>query len=322
VRLTKAPTIEAYQIAVEGRIRALSTAHALLSESRWEGANLDRLVDEELRPYLRADAPRITMAGPAVILQPSVAQILAVVLHELATNAAKYGALSTGAGAVSLNWELADSDLIMHWDERGGPPVQPLATPGYGTKVITASVEYQLGGSAIFDWRPDGLRFTMSAPLGQKSEGPRAGAEPNKTTAQDSDRPRKAVMRGRRLLLIEDETLVGMMMHDTLTELGFHVIGPVNTLSDAAEAIKREDFHAAILDVNLNGEFIYPLADVVAARGLPFVFVTGYGADGIDPRFAGVPVLQKPIEIDQLQSVFVVEESQRTELPRRAGSRA
>src|SRR5215467_2726283 len=136
VRLTKAPTIEAYQTAVEGRIRALSTAHALLSESRWEGASLDRLVDEELGPYLRADAARISMAGPAVVLQPSVAQILAVVLHELATNAAKYGALSTGAGAVSLNWELADSDLIMHWDERGGPPVQPLATPGYGTKVI------------------------------------------------------------------------------------------------------------------------------------------------------------------------------------------
>jgi len=81
VRLTKAPTIDAYQTAVEGRIRALSTAHALLSESRWEGASLDRLVDEELGPYLRADAARISMAGPAVILLPSVAQILAVVLQ-------------------------------------------------------------------------------------------------------------------------------------------------------------------------------------------------------------------------------------------------
>src|SRR5215813_697303 len=322
VRLTKAPTIDAYQTAVEGRIRALSTAHALLSESRWEGASLDRLVDEELGPYLRADAARISMAGPAVVLQPSVAQILAVVLHELATNAAKYGALSTGGGTIGLSWKLSGSDLVMHWDERGGPAIRPPATPGYGTKVITASVEYQLGGSAVFDWRPEGLRFTMSAPLGQKAEGPLAGAAANATTTANSGRPRKAVMRGRRLLLIEDETLVGMMMHDTLTELGFDVIGPVNTLSGAAEAIKREDFHAAILDVNLNGEFIYPLADVVAARGLPFVFVTGYGAEGIDPRFAGVPVLQKPIEIDQLQSMFVVDENYLAEQPRRAGSRA
>src|SRR5262249_61354093 len=124
------------------------------------------------------------------------------------------------------------------------------------------------------------------------------------------------------LLLIEDETLVGMMMHDTLTDLGFEVIGPVNTLSDAAEAIEREDFHAAILDVNLNGEFIYPLADVVAARGLPFVFVTGYGAEGIDPRFAGGPVLQKPSEIHQLPSRFAVDENYLAHKPRRARSRA
>src|SRR5262245_38928407 len=320
VRLTKAPTIEAYQTAVEGRIRALSTAHALLSESRWEGASLDRLVDEELGPYLRAGAARISMAGPDVVLQPSVAQILAVVLHELATNAAKYGALSTGGGTIGLSWKLSGSDLVMHWDERGGPSIRPPAAPGYGTKVITASVEYQLGGSAVFDWRPEGLRFTMSAPLGQKAEAPLVRAA--NATAASSGRPRRAVMRGRRLLLIEDETLVGMMMHDTLTDLGFEVIGPVNTLSDAAEAIEREDFDAAILDVNLNGEFIYPLADVVAARGLPFVFVTGYGADGIDPRFAGVPVLQKPIEIDQLQGMFVVDEKHIAEQPRRAGSRA
>jgi len=319
VRLTKAPTIEAYQTAVEGRIRALSTAHALLSESRWEGADLDRLVQEELAPYLRADAHRVSLSGPAVILQPAVAQILAVVLHELATNAAKYGALSTNAGMVNLTWDLAGPGLVLHWDECGGPPVKSGVAPGYGTKVITASVEHQLGGLAVFDWRRDGLRFTMSAPLADKTETWGNGAEAAK--GNRSGRPQNTMVGGKRLLLIEDEMLVGMMMHDTLTELGFDVVGPLSTMSEAAKAIEHEDFHAAILDVNLNGEFIYPLADIVASRGLPFVFVTGYSADGIEPRFATVPVLQKPIEIERLQAVFVLDENG-MEQPRVAAGRA
>jgi PAS domain S-box-containing protein len=95
VRLTKAGSIDAYKAAVEGRIRALSTAHVLLSESRWEGAHLSGIVNEELAPYRRSELDRIFIDGPSVLLQPSVAQIMAVVLHELATNAAKYGALST-----------------------------------------------------------------------------------------------------------------------------------------------------------------------------------------------------------------------------------
>src|SRR5262249_24646927 len=101
-------------------------------------------------------------------------------------------------------------------------------------------------------------------------------------------------------------------------ELGFDVIGPISTMSEAAEAIEHEDFDAAILDVNLNGEFIYPLADIVASRGLPFAFVTGYGAEGIEPRFAKVPVLQKPIEMERLQEIFVVAGERRAEQPMRA----
>ena len=112
-------------------------------------------------------------------------------------------------------------------------------------------------------------------------------------------------MPGNRLLLVEDEALTGMMMSDMLTELGFHVIGPFGRLADAMAAVGREDFQAAVLDVNLDGEMVYPVADAVLARGVPFVFVTGYSAEGIDRRFAKVPVLQKPIERQMLQSVFL-----------------
>jgi len=204
---------------------------------------------------------------------------------------------------VRLSWELDGEGLTLQWIEIGGPPVRPPFVDGYGTRVISASVERQLDGSAAFDWRPEGLHFRMSIPLGERgSSTESAGCEP--VAADHNGTGPQQVMPGNRLLLVEDEALTGMMMSDMLTDLGFDVIGPFARVADAMAAIKREDFHAAVLDVNLDGEVVYPVADAVLARGVPFVFVTGYSADGIDRRFAQVPVLQKPIERQMLQSVF------------------
>jgi CheY-like chemotaxis protein len=143
----------------------------------------------------------------------------------------------------------------------------------------------------------------MSSPLGEKSKP--EGAGETRTAADGNGPASRWVGPGNRLLLVEDEALTGMMMSDMLTELGFDVIGPFGRVADALAAVRREDFQAAVLDVNLDGEMVYPVADAVLARGVPFVFVTGYSAEGIDRRFAQVPVLQKPIERQMLQSVFV-----------------
>jgi PAS domain S-box-containing protein len=302
VRLTRAESKEAYITAVEGRITALSRAHVLLSQARWQGANLRRILDEELAPYRRGEVEKITASGAEVFLEPATAQILALALHELATNAAKYGALSSAHGRVLLSWELETDRMALQWIENGGPVVRPPITEGYGTRVISASVERQLEGSATFDWRPEGLHFRMSIPLGPRVKAEEAAAP--KATAKANGAAFKPVMPGNRLLLVEDEALTGMMMSDMLTELGFDVIGPFGRVADAMAALKREDFHAAVLDVNLDGEAVYPVADAVVERGLPFVFVTGYSSEGIDRRFAQVPVLQKPIERQMLQNVF------------------
>ena len=108
----------------------------------------------------------------------------------------------------------------------------------------------------------------------------------------------------RRVLLVEDEVIVGMMMKDVLTEIGFHVVGPFGKVSDAIEVIDRERLGAAVLDVNLRGEMIYGLADELTGRGVPLVFVTGYGPEAIDARFANVPVLQKPVDSAALRRVL------------------
>jgi two-component sensor histidine kinase/DNA-binding response OmpR family regulator len=304
IRLTRAESKEAYIAAVEGRITALSRAHVLLSQSRWQGANLSRILDEELAPHRRSEVEKIVTTGPEVFLEPATAQILALALHELATNAAKYGALSSAFGRVMLSWELGPNCLVLQWVENGGPTVRPPSSEGYGTRVIGASVERQLDGSATFDWHPDGLRFTMSIPLGEKAKPEDGVSVETRTAAESNGAAARPVMPGNRLLLVEDEALTGLMMSDMLTDLGFDVIGPFGRVADAMAAVGREDFQAAVLDVNLDGEMVYPVADAVLARGVPFVFVTGYSAEGIDRRFAQVPVLQKPIERQMLQNVF------------------
>jgi DNA-binding response OmpR family regulator len=94
-------------------------------------------------------------------------------------------------------------------------------------------------------------------------------------------------------------------MKDTLTELGFHVIGPIGDLGNAIAELQGEPFQAAVLDVNLKGEMIYSLADEIAGRGVPFIFVTGYGSEAIEARFADVPVLQKPVDRMALQRILL-----------------
>jgi PAS domain S-box-containing protein len=303
VRLTKATNVKAYVAAVEGRIGALSRAHTLLSESRWQGADLVKLVDEELSPY-RTSLDKVVADGPHVSLRPVTAQILALVLHELATNAAKYGALSSAAGRIELAWEVAAGALNLRWSEIGGPQARAPEQQGFGTKIIAASVASQLGGEAQFDWRPEGLRCTLAVPIHEKVRHADPAAVSGHMPSHAPAPIASHGLSGNRVLLVEDEALVAMVMRDMLCELGFSVVGPFSRSSEATVAARDERVDAAVLDINLDGEMAYSIADLLAARGIPFVFVTGYGAESIDPRFAHVPVLQKPVERTVLEGLF------------------
>jgi PAS domain S-box-containing protein len=297
VRLTRAPSIEAYTSAVEGRISALARAHGLLSQSRWLGADLARLVQEEVAPYKQSLHRTLSIKGPSVSLGPATAQTLALVLHELATNAAKYGALSIENGRLAVEWRREGDDVVLDWTETGLARIERPAAQGFGTKVIRASVQDQLRGALSFDWRPEGLvctvRFPTQQPDASKSERP----APRRPETPENDS-------GARILLVEDETLVALMMNDLLEEIGHIVVGPYSSANDAMSAIEENDIDGAILDVNLVGGAVYPLANQLVANGVPFVFVTGYDAASIDERFKHVPVLQKPVEGQKLKGLF------------------
>ena len=300
LRLTKSKSIDDYVAAVEGRIKALSHAHMLLSESRWEGADLGRLVREELDPYRVGDA--VSTEGPETILDPRRAQTLALAIHELATNAAKYGALNAPSGKVKLIWQDHESGLTIHWLESGGPQVRTPDTQGYGTRVIRASLE-QIGGRALFDWQPTGLHCSLSLPRDSKiklSNGPRgSGQAARKSVFQfNLSSTRKNV------LLVEDEAMVAMMVEKVLAEFGLHVVGPYGTIDDAMRAASEIPLDAAILDINLDGQSVYPVVDVLMANGVPTAFISGYGAESVDRRFEHIPLVQKPIDRQVLLDLF------------------
>ncbi len=164
VKLSRSDTVEGLKQAIGGRIQALANVHSLFAETRWIGAEVSTIAAQELAPYSGTNGRRLRMEGPQVLLEPNAAQSMAVALHELATNAAKYGALSLAEGRVDLRWtRTADGRLDLRWTEAGGPSVQTPSRHGFGGRIIQQMIG-QLKGEARFDWRPEGLVCEISLP--------------------------------------------------------------------------------------------------------------------------------------------------------------
>jgi PAS domain S-box-containing protein len=304
LRLTKAKTTPEFIAIVEGRIHALAATHNLLSATRWEGADLSKIIDEEMAPYQASHRKRVVTSGPAVVLLPATAQAVALAVHELATNAAKYGALSTDAGTLQLAWSVNPDAVVLDWRETAGPPTAEPKALGFGLTIVRSSIEEQFRGGVVYDWRPDGLHCTLSIPSAQiVAPAPAADAVEPVTLA--ADRRTRRSLADKRLLVVEDELLVGMLVKSMLDDLGAAVVGPCGRLADGLAAAKTERFDGAILDLNLAGEAADPLADLLLARGVPFVFITGYQRESLDRRYANVPMLQKPIDAAALERVLL-----------------
>jgi PAS domain S-box-containing protein len=165
VRLTRADTITDFKAAIEGRLQPLSNAHSLLAQSRWAGVYLHSLVMEELTPYRAAETSRADISGPTLVLQPKSAQSIAIVLHELMTNAVKYGALSVPSGRLRVEWSPGETEITIRLSEKNGPPVNAPAHTGVGTRLVGSIVQSELNGRLRFDWKPDGVACEIVIPL-------------------------------------------------------------------------------------------------------------------------------------------------------------
>lgn len=288
-----------------GRLQALARTHTILTDNTWRGADLLPLIKDQLLLGAEEDE-RFAFNGPSVILEPQVALHLAMVIHELATNARKYGALSVPNGRLSVDWAVHTGGarkLVLTWRESGGPPVSAPAKRGFGMTVIEQSLAAH-GGEAVLLYEARGLTCTIQLPL-PESAGAVDWVERTRAAARKPSRLAAETVVRKRFLLIEDEPIVAMDMSSALIDLGCDVIGVAATVSKARELIAAGGFDAALLDANLAGEPVDALAAALTRAGTPFAFVTGYGRDSLPEAFRNAYLLEKPFSLSGLKSLVV-----------------
>jgi PAS domain S-box-containing protein len=303
--LRRARSPDAFVSGFTGRLQALAKAHTLLTQTEMRGAELMELVREQVLLGTSEDS-RISCSGPLLMLEPQAALHLALVLHELATNARKYGALSVPQGRLSVSWQTRTNgghSLLLLWQERGGPEVRVPQAHGFGSTLIEQTLRTH-GGEAVVHYGADGVSCEITLPLPHEArptiEDRIAAPRPASGLSLSEPCESEHSLDGRRILVIEDEPLVAMDLESTLAAAGCKVVGPAGTLEQAKALVADARYDAALVDVNLAGEPVDELAAALTQKNCPFAFVTGHGREGLPRGFQEAPVLGKPFSQDQL----------------------
>ena len=319
VRSARSP--EEFATSFTARLQALSKAHNLLTQSSWQGADLLSLIREQLMHTDKDD--RISYSGPSVVLEPQVALHLSMVLHELGTNARKYGSLSVPRGQVSIGWSVQstrvndDPTLQLKWQERNGPSVAAPTKQGFGTTLIQQSIQAH-GGDVIITYGPEGVTCEIKMSLSQEMS-PKVKTNEMLALGRSTGGQREMTgssMEGKRILVVDDEPLLVMDLVDTLSNVGCVIVGPASNHAQAKVLIVEADFDAALMDVNLGGQQVDDLAAALTQRNIPFAFVTGYGREGLPQSFQHAPLVGKPFSQQQLLDVVRQLVAHKTEIIR------
>ncbi|HJU30552.1 MAG TPA: response regulator [Hyphomicrobiaceae bacterium] len=304
----RATSVSAFVEALDGRIRAMSHAHTLLRRGTWDRANLADLAAEALSPFRSRTGSNIEISGSPVWIVPELTQSLALILHELATNAVKHGALSSESGRVKVSWTQSGDtrqQLKLVWEEQGGPAVSEPTTKGFGLTVLQAAAG-DLGGVSACNFRPTGLTYTLQGPFAMQHPPGLAAYE-----RDDQRQPEEEAMAPRtkgpshRILVVEDEALVALQLQEDLENEGHQVIGPARNLEQGISLAVSENIDAALIDVSLGRDTSAPIADQLLARNIPFAFATGYADGSILPeRLRAVPRLSKPYALNEVRRLL------------------
>lgn len=295
-------TIEGFTEVVGGRIQALARAHDQITADNWQPASFRGLVNAEAGAYLGGKANRVRLAGPEVLLEPQGFTTVALVMHELMTNSAKYGALSDSRGHIDIETSLdAFKHLHIKWTESGGPPVRPPTRRGFGTTVIDRSIPYDLKGQATVEYAPTGVRasFVVPSTYVRPAPGtPMTVIEPAAAPAKADDLPQD-------VLIVEDNMIIALDAEDMVRRMGVASVRSAASVAQALAAIDTQRPAFALLDINLGTETSFAIAERLSTMGVPFAFTTGYGEDiAFPPKLLGVPRVRKPYSRDTLMAVL------------------
>jgi light-regulated signal transduction histidine kinase (bacteriophytochrome) len=294
-----AQSVSEYADELEGRVKALALAHDQIARSGQ--GRLQLLFDAELAPYSDLRGNRVEINGPDnAALSPRAFATLALVVHELATNAAKYGALSSEEGILRVSWSLSPSGgYAVDWVEQCATSVKRPGAHGFGMSLIERAIPFDLNGRADIAFLETGMRAKFFIPAAHVRDMHDSTSRPPKRTTPSQVRP--ADLSFRTVLLLEDEFLVAL---DAETMISAGSRARVKLASDCEEALKgleEADVEAAILDVSLEAETSIAVADKLREMGVPFVFATGYSDSAMIPeRYQSVPVVRKPYEAESL----------------------
>ncbi len=301
----RAQSVKGFVESLDGRIQAISRAHGLLRRGAWIGASLAELVSDSLSPYLSAS--NIEIDGEPVSIVPEFAQSMALILHELATNAVKHGALSTPTGRVKVSWSReGEGQLHVLWQETGGPCTAPPSTKGFGLTVLRTAAS-DLGATASYNFTDQGFVYTLRGPfeihelVSASSSKQEATSALSSNSASSLEQP----MSPCRILVVEDETLVALQLQGDLEDEGHQVVGPAMSLKHGLLLAAQENIDAAFVDVSLGRDTSAAIADELLARNIPFAFATGYSEVTMLPdHLRQVPKLGKPYVIGDMRRVL------------------
>jgi two-component sensor histidine kinase/ligand-binding sensor protein len=272
--------------SIFGRLKALAHAQDLVVGMGESGVLLSKLIGAELGTF----AGRFSLTGPDVSVDAGVAQNLALVLHELTTNAIKYGSLSSAAGTITIKSSLESDSLLLTWAEQGGPRVSAPQRMGFGSQLIEKAFSSDSRFRAAVSYHSEGVEARFEIPLTfvHSSEGSALPAERHRETSV-------ATLQGLSVLIVEDEVLIALEAEAELLRAGTGTMTRAHSIEEAERCISSAPFDVAILDVNLNGRPSFPLADLLADRGISFVFASGYShLEGLPERWRSVPLVNKP----------------------------
>ncbi len=297
--LSDGVAIEAYVTSLKGRIEALAVAHDQAMRGGGGGL-LGDLVNAETTPYRGGSG--VSLGGPAVTLDARAFSVVALVIHELITNAAKYGALSVETGRLDIRWSAnAAGDCEIVWREAGGPLVAPPKRQGFGNVLINRSIPFDLGGSSELDFAPEGLTARLRIPA--RFVRWEAGLQPSDPVAAPAQPAAGCPLAGRRVLVVEDQFIIAIDCEDMLFKLGAEQVEVCASVSEAMARIDQALPDLAILDVNLGSGTSQAVGERLRNAAIPFLFATGYD----DLEVLGLPeaaTLRKPYNIASLEAAI------------------
>ena len=297
-----ATTVDSFTRVVGGRIHALARAHDQITADNWGPASFRGLVNAEAGAYLGGKVDRVIISGPDMLLEPQAFTTVALVIHEMLTNSAKYGALSDRRGRVEIETALDGlGSLTIDWSEHGGPPVKPPTRLGFGSTVIERSLRHDFRGDSKLEFLLHGVRarFTIPANFVRLAPGDAATAIEPATPST----PAGAVPQD--VLLVEDNLIIALDTEEVMQRLGVATVRVASGVADALKTIDERKPDFALLDVNLGVETSFEIAERLMALKVPFAFATGYGEQIAFPtEFAAVPKIRKPYSTDTLRTTL------------------